>query len=106
MMNPRIKIARRLSALVLVPSLLFSVLLINRASAAGKEEPAVSHAATTVVETPALTAYATDLTKLARQGKLDPVSNREKEIKQIAQILSRDSRSEEHTSELQSPDHL
>src|SRR3954462_13025606 len=92
MMNPRIKIASRLSALALVPSLFFSALLINRASAAGKEEPTASHAATTVVETPALTAYATDLTKLALQGKLDPVSNREKEIKQIAQILSRDSR--------------
>jgi ATP-dependent Clp protease ATP-binding subunit ClpC len=36
-----------------------------------------------------LSQYTTDLTDLARQGKLDPVIGREKEINRIIQILSR-----------------
>lgn len=39
--------------------------------------------------TPTLDQYSRDLTELARQGKLDPVIGREKEIARIIQILSR-----------------
>jgi len=40
-------------------------------------------------KTPALEQYGRDLTELARQGKLDPVIGREKEIERVLQILSR-----------------
>jgi len=40
-------------------------------------------------EADVLTKYTRDLTELARQGKLDPVIGREKEIRQIIQTLSR-----------------
>ena len=36
-----------------------------------------------------LTAYGTDLTELAREGKIDPVIGREDEIRRMVQILSR-----------------
>lgn len=39
--------------------------------------------------TPALENFGRDLTKIAREGKLDPVVGREKELERIAQILSR-----------------
>ena len=38
--------------------------------------------------TPALENFGRDLTKIAREGKLDPVVGREKELERIAQILS------------------
>jgi len=37
----------------------------------------------------ALTKYGTDLTELARQGKLDPVIGRDEEIRRVIEILSR-----------------
>ena len=40
-------------------------------------------------KTPALDAFGRDLTKLAREGKLDPVIGRENEIERVIQILSR-----------------
>jgi ATP-dependent Clp protease ATP-binding subunit ClpC len=40
-------------------------------------------------KTPGLEQYGRDLTDLARQGKLDPVIGREKEIERVIQILSR-----------------
>ncbi len=40
-------------------------------------------------KTPALDEFGIDLTKLAREGKLDPVIGREREIERIIQILSR-----------------
>ena len=40
-------------------------------------------------KTPALDEFGVDLTKLAREGKLDPVIGREREIERIIQILSR-----------------
>jgi len=40
-------------------------------------------------KTPALDSFGRDLTELARQGKLDPVIGREKEIEAAIQILSR-----------------
>jgi len=39
--------------------------------------------------TPTLDGYSRDLTKLAAEGKLDPVIGREKEIQRVIQILSR-----------------
>ena len=39
--------------------------------------------------TPTLDQYSRDLTQMARQGKLDPVIGREKEIRRVIQILSR-----------------
>jgi len=43
----------------------------------------------TAKKTPALEAFARDLTELARQGKLDPVIGRRNEIERVIQILSR-----------------
>jgi len=40
-------------------------------------------------ETPALNQFGRDLTQLAREGKLDPVIGREKEIERVVQVLSR-----------------
>lgn len=40
-------------------------------------------------DTPAIDTFGTDISKRAREGKLDPVVGREKEIERIAQILSR-----------------
>jgi len=41
------------------------------------------------IQTPTLDQFSRDLTKLARQGKLDPVIGRAKEIDRVIQILSR-----------------
>lgn len=40
-------------------------------------------------QTPTVDAFGRDLTKMAREGKLDPVIGREKEIERVIQILSR-----------------
>ena len=40
-------------------------------------------------DTPNLDQFGTDLTEMAREGKLDPVIGREKEIERVVQILSR-----------------
>lgn len=40
-------------------------------------------------KTPVLDTYSRDLTKMAEEGKLDPVVGREKEIERVSQILSR-----------------
>ena len=40
-------------------------------------------------DTPALDAFSTDITQMAREDRLDPVVGREKETERIAQILSR-----------------
>ncbi|KAF8669843.1 hypothetical protein HU200_051017 [Digitaria exilis] len=42
------------------------------------------------MSTPTLDEYGTDLTKLANEGKLDPVVGRQKQIDQVVQILSRE----------------
>jgi len=46
-------------------------------------------AARSASKTPTLDQLSTDLTEMARQGKLDPVIDREKEIQRVIQILSR-----------------
>lgn len=48
--------------------------------------------ASTGSQTPTLDQYSRDLTKMAADGKLDPVIGREKEISRIIQILSRRSK--------------
>jgi len=53
-------------------------------SATGKSKPALEKA-----KTPVLDNFGRDLTKLAVEGKLDPVIGREKEIERVAQVLSR-----------------
>lgn len=42
-----------------------------------------------VPQTPTVDAFGRDLTRMAREGKLDPVIGREKEIERVVQILSR-----------------
>jgi ATP-dependent Clp protease ATP-binding subunit ClpC len=56
----------------------------ERGGAGGSESPKSSKS-----KTPALDSFGRDLTELARQGKLDPVIGREKEIERAIQILSR-----------------
>ncbi len=51
-----------------------------------KASPAKPKSAT---KTPLLDKYSRDLTELARQGRLDPVVGREKEIERVLQILTR-----------------
>ncbi|NED87399.1 ATP-dependent Clp protease ATP-binding subunit, partial [Streptomyces sp. SID11233] len=40
-------------------------------------------------KTPTLDKYGTDLTEAARQGRIDPVIGREKEIEQTVEVLAR-----------------
>ncbi len=56
----------------------------ERGGAASGESPKAGRS-----KTPALDSFGRDLTELARQGKLDPVIGREKEIERAIQILSR-----------------
>src|SRR6267378_1352391 len=94
MTAPLFKTARRLSSVLLMLSLLSGILLVGKASAQENADRANSagEAKSLKEKYSALAAYATDLTKLARQGKLDPVADHEKEIRQLAQILSRENR--------------
>lgn len=43
----------------------------------------------TIPRTPLIEKYGRDLTEMARQGKIDPVIGREKEIERVLQILTR-----------------
>lgn len=53
------------------------------------EEDEIKQSVKSNSATPVLDTYGVDLTKLALEGKIDPVVGREKEIDRIAQILSR-----------------
>ena len=58
----------------------------------GEQQPRYSAAGSapkSESKTPALENFGRDLTRLAREGKLDPIVGREKELERIAQILSR-----------------
>ena len=57
--------------------------------AAGREDLAQGRPLKSGKATPTLDEYSRDLTNLAREGKLDPVIGREKEIQRVIQILSR-----------------
>lgn len=54
-----------------------------------KEQPSRRKSSAPKSDTPALDAYGRDLTRLALQGKLDPVVGREQEIARTLRILSR-----------------
>ncbi len=54
-----------------------------------KTRPTKSEQRTANSDTPALDSFGTDLTQAAREGQLDPVIGREKEIERVIQILSR-----------------
>lgn len=56
---------------------------------ANKEELQMGKSGKGKAATPTLNNYSRDLTALAREGKLDPVIGREKEIQRVIQILSR-----------------
>jgi ATP-dependent Clp protease ATP-binding subunit ClpC len=60
-------------------------------SGASKPERGTTRSKSSVerVKTPVLDNFGRDLTKLAVEGKLDPVIGREKEIERVAQVLSR-----------------
>ncbi len=55
----------------------------------GSDEPEAETPRSRKSNTPALDSFGRDLTELARQGKLDPVIGREREIERTMQILSR-----------------
>ena len=59
------------------------------APAGAREELQSSRTPQGKANTPTLDSYSRDLTALAREGKLDPVIGREKEIQRVIQILSR-----------------
>ncbi|MES2996450.1 MAG: ATP-dependent Clp protease ATP-binding subunit [Verrucomicrobiota bacterium] len=54
-----------------------------------EEEPAAGQGGGEKSKTPALKAFGRDLTKVAREGGLDPVIGRESEIERVIQILCR-----------------
>jgi ATP-dependent Clp protease ATP-binding subunit ClpC len=58
-------------------------------SGAKSTQPKLKHHEVSSGGTPALDAFSVDLTKLASEGRLDPVVNRAKEINRIAEILGR-----------------
>lgn len=63
--------------------------IMNMAGSPGGEMPPASAYATPRSSTPALDQYSRDLNKMAREGKLDPIIGRDKEIERIIRILSR-----------------
>ncbi|KAJ1267116.1 hypothetical protein BS78_07G031800 [Paspalum vaginatum] len=54
-----------------------------------RETSAETTSKVSTISTPTLDEYGTDLTTLAKEGKLDPVVGREEQIDQVIQILSR-----------------
>ncbi|RJX27270.1 MAG: ATP-dependent Clp protease ATP-binding subunit [Dethiobacter sp.] len=59
----------------------------------GEAQMGGGQSAKNVPQTPTVDAFGRDLTKMAREGKLDPVIGREKEIERVIQILSRRTKS-------------
>jgi ATP-dependent Clp protease ATP-binding subunit ClpC len=62
---------------------------MERSGGGGGSEGGTSSGKSSKSKTPALDSFGRDLTELARQGKLDPVIGREKEIERAIQILCR-----------------
>ncbi len=58
-------------------------------AAPGSQPPSADLAAKADVPTPALDQYTVDLTEQARAGKIDPIVGREREIRQIIDVLAR-----------------
>ncbi len=63
--------------------------ILSMAGPGGEMPPMGSAAPRQRSKTPALDQYSRDLTNLAREGKLDPIIGRDKEIERIIRILSR-----------------
>src|SRR5438270_2141225 len=89
------RVAAWLTSLSLMVSMCCGILVTDRASA--QSAPAVPPGVNQPVRTsqatyPELTRYATDLTALAHEGRLDPVTGRTAEIRRTVEILSLDSR--------------
>ncbi len=63
--------------------------LLNQLMKAVKETPSAAKAEMAEEEKSYLERFTVDLTQLAREGKLDPVVGRDKEIAQVMEILSR-----------------
>lgn len=58
-------------------------------SGGDKSQSATATAKSNSSDTPVLDSFGTDMTKLASEGKLDPVIGRDNEIERLSQILSR-----------------
>src|SRR6266851_1752318 len=89
----RYRVATWLTSLSLMVSLCLGILVTDRASA--QSTPGVSpstnqSAPPNQVTYPELARYATDLTELARAGRVEPVMGRNAEISRTISILSRD----------------
>src|SRR6266852_5675271 len=78
----RYRVATWLTSLSLMVSLCLGILVTDRASAQSAPPNQVTY--------PELARYATDLTELARAGRLEPVMGRNAEISRTISILSRD----------------
>src|SRR5215471_6380212 len=93
-MTQTMKLARRLGAMALAIAVLTGILVSDRADARVADGSSTSRPDTKDLKTryPSLSHFATNLTQLALQGKLNAVPEREKEIRQAAHILSRDLR--------------
>src|SRR6266851_3396619 len=87
----RYRVAAGLTSLSLMVSLCLGILVTDRASAQSTpgtlQAPDQSARANQAVY-PELARYATDLTALARAGRLDPVTGRNTEISRTIEILS------------------
>jgi ATP-dependent Clp protease ATP-binding subunit ClpC len=55
----------------------------------GEGQVGGAHSSKPLPQTPTVDTFGRDLTKLAKEGKLDPVIGREKEIERVIQVLSR-----------------
>ena len=54
-----------------------------------QDKDSIPHTETEQNKTPILSSFSRDLSKLAEEGKLDPIVGRKKEIERVAQLLSR-----------------
>ncbi len=90
----RYRVATWLTSFSLMVSLCLGILVTDRASAQstpGASQSTEQSAPTNQATYPELARYATDLTELARAGRLEPVMGRNAEISRTIAILSRDS---------------
>ena len=82
--NKRFRVVSLLTALTLMVSLCLGIMVMDTAQA-----QSVNDSASTKPKNPALARYTRDLTKLARQGKLEPVNGQEAAVRSVIQIFSR-----------------
>ncbi len=82
---------RIMMALNLNPQKLYNeiVKIINEYGEVDNSNKENKNVATSFNSTPTLNQFGTDLTKIAKEGKLDPVIGRKHEIERVIQILSR-----------------